>query len=190
MLSALASTAGAEPLLLKADFGRTTPIFARCMGLTKVHSLRAAWSTLLKLNAGSRFPSPDSMTVIGLIPMWWISMQSSQGRKPIPVTRKLWFRFNGQLSLGNPGHRSENNYRLGESIEHTRTKRFVHPPGDMEHWAEICLGTIRHYTEGWANGFDFQIPYWEIWNGLRIGPRCGAGRMKITSASIKPRLAR
>jgi len=55
-------------------------------------------------------------------------------------------------------------YRLGESIEHTRVKRYVHPPADPEKWAAICLGIIRHYNEGWANGFHHRIRYWEIWN--------------------------
>ena len=39
-------------------------------------------------------------------------------------------------------------YRLGESIEHTSVKRQVHPPADMEKWAAVCLGIIRHYNEG------------------------------------------
>jgi len=55
-------------------------------------------------------------------------------------------------------------YRLGESIEHTAVKRYVHPPADMEKWAAICLGIVRHYNEGWANGFHHHIRYWEIWN--------------------------
>ncbi|MCC6235488.1 MAG: hypothetical protein IT580_22820 [Verrucomicrobiales bacterium] len=55
-------------------------------------------------------------------------------------------------------------YRLGESIEHTSVKRYVHPPADPEKWAAICLGIIRHYNEGWAHGFHHGIRYWEIWN--------------------------
>jgi hypothetical protein len=55
-------------------------------------------------------------------------------------------------------------YRLGESIEHTSVKRFAHPPADMAKWTEVCLGIIRHYNEGWANGFRHNIRYWEIWN--------------------------
>jgi xylan 1,4-beta-xylosidase len=55
-------------------------------------------------------------------------------------------------------------YRLGESIEHTSVKRFAHPPGDMDKWTAICIGNIRHYNEGWANGFHHNIRYWEIWN--------------------------
>lgn len=55
-------------------------------------------------------------------------------------------------------------YRLGESIEHTSIKRWVHPPVDYEKWTQAALGIIRHYNEGWANGFRYGIAYWEIWN--------------------------
>jgi xylan 1,4-beta-xylosidase len=55
-------------------------------------------------------------------------------------------------------------YRLGETIEHTSKKRYVHPPANNDRWAQICLGIIRHYNEGWANGFHYGIQYWEIWN--------------------------
>lgn len=55
-------------------------------------------------------------------------------------------------------------YRLGESIEHTSVKRHVHPPADMEKWAAVCVGIIRHYNDGWASGFHHNIRYWEIWN--------------------------
>jgi hypothetical protein len=55
-------------------------------------------------------------------------------------------------------------YRLGESIEHTSIRRHTHPPADMEKWTAVCLGIIRHYNQGWANGFHHNIRYWEIWN--------------------------
>jgi len=55
-------------------------------------------------------------------------------------------------------------YRLGESIEHSRRKTYVRPPGDFNKWSEVCLGIIRHYNEGWANGYHDKIKYWEIWN--------------------------
>jgi len=55
-------------------------------------------------------------------------------------------------------------YRLGESIEHAPVKKRVHPPADLDRWVGACLGTIRHYTEGWAHGFHYPIRYWEIWN--------------------------
>ena len=55
-------------------------------------------------------------------------------------------------------------YRLGVSIEHTEKKYYTHPPKDMEKWAKICIGIIKHYNQGWANGFYYGIKYWEIWN--------------------------
>ncbi|MBO7146127.1 MAG: hypothetical protein J6W81_00070 [Lentisphaeria bacterium] len=57
-------------------------------------------------------------------------------------------------------------YRLGVSIENNyRIKGYHnHPPEDFKKWAEICAGVIRHYTRGWANGFQYDIQYWEIWN--------------------------
>ena len=66
-------------------------------------------------------------------------------------------------------------YRLGESIEHTSVKRFVHPPADMEKWAAVCCGIIRHYNEGWANGFHHHIRYWEIWNEPENRPTMWSG---------------
>lgn len=55
-------------------------------------------------------------------------------------------------------------YRLGVSIEHSRNHYATKPPKDPGKWAEICAGIIRHYNEGWANGFYWNIEYWEIWN--------------------------
>ncbi|MBQ8731797.1 MAG: hypothetical protein IJY82_03105 [Oscillospiraceae bacterium] len=55
-------------------------------------------------------------------------------------------------------------YRLGESIEHSKTKYHVHPPADFKKWTQICIGIIRHMNEGWGDGHHFGIRYWEIWN--------------------------
>ncbi len=83
-------------------------------------------------------------------------------------------------------------YRLGESIEHTSVKRFVHPPADPDPWAAICLGIIRHYNEGWANGFRHNIRYWEIWNEPENRPVMWSGTdddylrlYRITATAIK-----
>ncbi len=75
----------------------------------------------------------------------------------------------GRLEVGadlKPGEqpRTEIVYRLGESIEHSRGKAYIHPPADVNKWAEVCLGIVRHYNEGWAKGFHNKIRYWEIWN--------------------------
>ena len=57
-------------------------------------------------------------------------------------------------------------YRLGCTIENSQRIRAYHiyPPRDNEKWARICEGIIRHYNEGWADGFHMGIEYWEIWN--------------------------
>ena len=54
-------------------------------------------------------------------------------------------------------------YRLGASIEHHKKKGTI-PPKDFLKWAKICEHIIRHYNEGWANGFKYNLEYWEIWN--------------------------
>ena len=55
-------------------------------------------------------------------------------------------------------------FRLGPSIEHAPVKRYIFPPKDYGKWARVCEHIIRHYTEGWADGFHYNIRYWEIWN--------------------------
>ena len=57
-------------------------------------------------------------------------------------------------------------FRLGVSIENQcHIKAYhIHPPKDYGKWARICEHIVRHYNEGWANGFHFNITYWEIWN--------------------------
>lgn len=66
-------------------------------------------------------------------------------------------------------------FRLGESIEHSRKKHYVNPPPDAAKWAAICVGIIRHYNEGWANGFRHGIRYWEIWNEPENRPAMWTG---------------
>ena len=55
-------------------------------------------------------------------------------------------------------------FRLGSRIEHEVKKYNTYPPKDFKKWAEICEHIIAHYTEGWANGFKYDMEYWEIWN--------------------------
>ena len=63
-------------------------------------------------------------------------------------------------------------YRLGASIEHNY-KFGTLPPKDNAKWARICEHIIRHYTEGWADGFYYDIEYWEIWNEPDTGYKQG-----------------
>ena len=55
-------------------------------------------------------------------------------------------------------------FRLGESIDHSGENKYINPPEDYLKWAQICEHIIRHYNEGWAGGFHYNIVYWEMWN--------------------------
>lgn len=57
-------------------------------------------------------------------------------------------------------------YRLGCSIENYRHIKPLHinPPKDPEKWSRICEHIIMHYNCGWADGYYYNIEYWEIWN--------------------------
>lgn len=59
---------------------------------------------------------------------------------------------------------TETFFRLGQTIEHQVKKHFTVPPKDFHKWAVICEHIVRHYNEGWADGFKLNIKYWEIWN--------------------------
>ena len=71
-------------------------------------------------------------------------------------------------------------YRLGTSIEHSGLrpdqKHFNSlPPKDYSKYAEVLAGIVRHYTRGWANGFHYDMQYWEIWNEAENDPTCWRG---------------
>ena len=72
-------------------------------------------------------------------------------------------------------------YRLGSKIEHWSKKYNTLPPKDFHKWAVICEHIIRHYTEGWGDGYQMDIEYWEIWNEPDLDPddsthkRCWGG---------------
>ncbi|HMA83974.1 MAG TPA: hypothetical protein VKP59_07085 [Candidatus Thermoplasmatota archaeon] len=53
-------------------------------------------------------------------------------------------------------------YRLGESAN--TEEKLRQPPENKSKWAEICKHIVMHYNDGWADGFQYNISYWEIWN--------------------------
>ena len=61
-------------------------------------------------------------------------------------------------------------YRLGSKIEHGVKKYNTLPPADFHKWARVCEHIIAHYTEGWADGFNYDISSWEIWNEPDLYP--------------------
>ena len=76
------------------------------------------------------------------------------------------FTFTDLLITALVEHGVEPFFRLGVTIENdAMIKSYrLDPPSDYHKWARICEHVIRHYTEGWANGFHYNIRYWEIWN--------------------------
>lgn len=70
---------------------------------------------------------------------------------------------------------SEVFFRFGQKIEHFVKKYNVYPPQDFKKWARICEHIILHYNYGWADGFQYGIRYWEIWNEPDLDNRTWAG---------------
>ena len=76
------------------------------------------------------------------------------------------FAFTDELIKALMEYGVEPYFRLGVTIENQcQVKAYrIHPPKDYGKWARVCEHIVRHYNEGWANGFYFNIKYWEIWN--------------------------
>jgi xylan 1,4-beta-xylosidase len=51
-------------------------------------------------------------------------------------------------------------YRIGRSWGATN----VDPPPDFDKYATVVKHVAMHYNQGWANGFHYNIRYWEFWN--------------------------
>ena len=58
---------------------------------------------------------------------------------------------------------NEIEFRIGEQIEHYKNHYRVFPPKDCDKYARVCLNIVRHYNDGWANGFRWNIRRWSIW---------------------------
>jgi len=69
-------------------------------------------------------------------------------------------------------------YRLGQRIEPHPKKYHVHPPKDFYKWAQICEHIVRHVNEGWNDGTECGVEYWEIWNEPDNVPACWTGTME------------
>jgi len=57
-------------------------------------------------------------------------------------------------------------FRLGYSWGFGKAKASVTYINESDYvkWAEIAKHIVMHYNDGWANGFHYNITYWEIWN--------------------------
>jgi len=122
------------------------------------------WISLESLHADAGFPftrlhdvnwpHPDAVDISTIFPIF-----SADADDP----KNYLFAKTDEYLLPIIKNKSEIIYRLGESIE-WKTRHFIHPPKDYQKWAKICVNIIRHYNDGWADGFKYDIKYWEIWN--------------------------
>ena len=101
------------------------------------------------------FPNPDIVDIHAVFP-------NPEADPALPTSYD--FRATDEYIAATRATGAEIIYRLGESVEHQTVKRHVHPPRDPARWAAVCAGIVRHYNEGWADGFHHGIRYWEIWN--------------------------
>lgn len=53
-------------------------------------------------------------------------------------------------------------YRFGQSYSYDTL--YSMPPANFDKWAQSCVQIIKHYNDGWANGFSYNMDYFEIWN--------------------------
>ena len=174
LLSILAGEASAVEWTV--DFSRTNGVirplhggnngplcYGELVDLTKFHRELAIPFTRLH---DSAWPYPDLVDIHAVFPNFEADPELPSSYRFGPTDDYL-------RAITNTGARIV--FRLGESIEHAKRKRYVHPPRDPEKWAAICLGIIRHYNEGWADGHRFDIRYWEIWNEPENRPAMWTG---------------
>jgi len=69
-----------------------------------------------------------------------------------------------KLIAGIKGIGAEVLFRLGRSGMTT-----AKPPTDLARYGEIVKHIVLHYNKGWANGFQYGIRYWEVWNEPDLG---------------------
>jgi hypothetical protein len=186
---------GSEPLVLSIDFSRTNGVFRPLHGLNKGPLAPGGLIDLTEQHQSLRVPStrlhdchwpnPEVVDIHAVFPD-----MNADPQRP----ESYDFRFTDQYIAAVRATGADVIYRLGESIEHTAIKRFVHPPNDTEKWAAVCLGIVRHYNDGWANGFRYNIRYWEIWNEPENRPAMWSGTdedyfslYRTTSRALKAR---
>jgi hypothetical protein len=173
---ALAVKAAEPQAELRVDFRRTNGVIRPLHGINKGPLVAGG---IIDLTAGQRelntplnrlhdcrWPNPDVVDIHTLFPDFNADPDRAESYAFAATDEYIA----GVLATG-----AQVVYRLGESIEHTKTKRWVHPPRDMEKWARICAGVVRHYNHGWAGGARHGIRYWEIWNEPENRPSCWTG---------------
>jgi len=129
-------------------------------GLVDVSAQQKALGIPLTRNHDANWPARDAIDIHAVFPNFTADAESPENYRFGPTDDYL-------KSIAAVG--SDIVYRLGESIEHTPRKYYVHKPADYDQWAKICIGVIRHCNEGWADGLHLDIRHFEIWNEPDLG---------------------
>lgn len=188
-----AGTHAESPLELRIDFSKTNGTLRALHGVNRgprvaggfidlTNEYRALGIPLVRLH-DSQWPGGNVVDIHAVFPDF--------ARDPEQAASYDFLRTDEYLdSIRRTG--AQMVYRLGESIEHETVRKHVHPPRDLEKWARICLGVIRHYNDSWANGAHHGIRYWEIWNEPENRPVMWSGTdedyfqlYRVTSRAIR-----
>jgi len=129
-------------------------------GLVDVSAQQKALGIPLTRNHDANWPARDAVDIHAIFPNFKADAESPENYRFGPTDDYL-------KSIAAVG--SGIVYRLGESIEHTPRKYYVHKPADYDQWAKICIGVVRHCNEGWADGLHLDIRHFEIWNEPDLG---------------------
>lgn len=176
LLAGRSGATQAESITLQVDFARPAGRLRPLHGVNKgplapgglidvTEAQRALGIPFTRLH-DCHWPNPDVVDIHAVFPN-----PAADPANPASYD----FRLTDEYIAATRATGAEIVYRLGESIEHTSVKRWVNPPPDPQAWAQTALGVIRHYNDGWAGGFRYNIRYWEIWNEPENRPACWTG---------------
>lgn len=54
-------------------------------------------------------------------------------------------------------------FRIGETIDHSKNARLIGAPADIDKWARVCRNIIAHYKNGEMNGMKLNITRVSVW---------------------------
>ena len=163
----------------RASAGRMNPRLNGGNGYTPIARLGSGgWNVFIKPMENLRLPivrSHDTILMDDGVKTVDVHMIFANFRADENNPDNYWFKQTDEYLGRAVKDGSKILFRLGESIEHGLVKYFVHPPEDFAKWARICSRIVDHYNNGWADGFHWNIEYWEIWNEPDLRPACWTG---------------
>ncbi len=158
-----------QPVTIKADFSRTTGAVKPMHGIGQPPMIGWDWYSMFLYLREAGIPFSRLHDVGGHhgrnvfvdIPNIFRDFEADENDP-----KNYDFAFTDELLNSLVKNGVEPFFRLGVTIENRSDIRAyrIFPPKDYAKWARVCEHVIRHYTEGWANGYKWKIRYWEIWN--------------------------